>query len=31
MPKQWNQIINVAARFGILTPVLMKFMSSGDM
>jgi len=24
MPKQWIQIINVAARFGIPTPVLMK-------
>jgi len=30
MPKQWNQIINVAARFWILIPVLMKFVSSGD-
>jgi hypothetical protein len=29
-PKQWIQIINVAARFGILTPVLVKFRSSGD-
>jgi len=30
MPKQWIQIINVAARFGILTPVLTKFRSSGN-
>jgi hypothetical protein len=30
MAKQWIQTINVAARFGIPTPVLLKFRSSGD-